>query len=115
MSDEEIVNPKPEIEESCKPKCIKAWLEYEVRTTSAGILYLALAVCGFGRSIKDAAVCGMKCVLIGLEILISSVDDGAGVPKACSRRYHWRSSLYWSGRSKLILFLCTVKAHKMYA
>ncbi len=30
MDEEESVNPKPEIEESCKPKCIKAWLEYEV-------------------------------------------------------------------------------------
>lgn len=30
MSDD-VVNPKPEIEEGCKPKCIKAWLEYEVR------------------------------------------------------------------------------------
>ncbi|KAI8106031.1 hypothetical protein M9435_000581 [Picochlorum sp. BPE23] len=29
MDEEEAVNPKPEIEESCKPKCIKAWLEYE--------------------------------------------------------------------------------------
>ena len=30
MSDEEVINPKPEIEEACKPSCIKAWLQYEV-------------------------------------------------------------------------------------
>jgi hypothetical protein len=35
MDEEEAVNPKPEIEESCKPKCIKAWLEYEVRNFSS--------------------------------------------------------------------------------
>jgi len=30
MSEEEPVCPKPEIEEACKPKCIKLWLEYQV-------------------------------------------------------------------------------------
>lgn len=30
MSDEEPVNPKPELEEACKPRCIKALLEYQV-------------------------------------------------------------------------------------
>ena len=30
MADEEVINPKPEIEEACKPSCIKAWLQYEV-------------------------------------------------------------------------------------
>eukprot|EP00249_Psilotum_nudum_P006522 c19844_g1_i1 orf=171-386(+) len=31
MSDEadELVDPKPEIEELCKPKCVKQWLEYQ--------------------------------------------------------------------------------------
>jgi len=30
MSDEEPLNPKPELEEACKPRCIKALLEYQV-------------------------------------------------------------------------------------
>ena len=29
MADEEPVNPQLEVEESCKPQCVKAWLEYE--------------------------------------------------------------------------------------
>jgi ubiquinol-cytochrome c reductase subunit 6 len=31
MSDEEPVDPKAEIEDSCKPRCIKSYLEYKVR------------------------------------------------------------------------------------
>lgn len=30
MSDEDPVCPKPEIEESCKPKCVKYLLQYQV-------------------------------------------------------------------------------------
>lgn len=30
MADEEPVNPQIEVEESCKPQCVKAWLEYQV-------------------------------------------------------------------------------------
>eukprot|EP00240_Pyramimonas_obovata_P019041 CAMPEP_0118933272 /NCGR_PEP_ID=MMETSP1169-20130426/11860_1 /TAXON_ID=36882 /ORGANISM="Pyramimonas obovata, Strain CCMP722" /LENGTH=69 /DNA_ID=CAMNT_0006876011 /DNA_START=82 /DNA_END=291 /DNA_ORIENTATION=+ len=29
MSDEEPVDPKPEIEEACKPRCVKALLAYQ--------------------------------------------------------------------------------------
>ncbi|KAL4423424.1 hypothetical protein ABPG77_010002 [Micractinium sp. CCAP 211/92] len=29
MADEEPVNPQIEVEESCKPQCVKAWLEYQ--------------------------------------------------------------------------------------
>ena len=29
MADEEIVNPKPEIEEACRPQCVKSLLAYE--------------------------------------------------------------------------------------
>ena len=29
MAEEEIVNPKPEIEEACRPQCVKALLAYE--------------------------------------------------------------------------------------
>lgn len=28
MADEEV-NPQIEVEESCKPQCVKAWLEYQ--------------------------------------------------------------------------------------
>ena len=31
MSDDEPVNPKPEIEEKCRPACVKHWIAYEVR------------------------------------------------------------------------------------
>lgn len=33
MSDEEVVCPKPELEETCKPQCIKYFLEYQVHLT----------------------------------------------------------------------------------
>ena len=29
MADEEPVNPRPEIEEACRPQCVKPMLEYE--------------------------------------------------------------------------------------
>lgn len=29
MAEEEPVNPQQEVEESCKPQCVKAWLEYQ--------------------------------------------------------------------------------------
>jgi ubiquinol-cytochrome c reductase subunit 6 len=29
MADEEVINPKPLVEEKCKPQCIKAFLKYE--------------------------------------------------------------------------------------
>jgi hypothetical protein len=35
MADEEPVNPQIEVEESCKPQCVKAWLEYQVRLSPA--------------------------------------------------------------------------------
>ena len=31
MADEEPVNPQLEVEESCKPQCVKLLLEYQVR------------------------------------------------------------------------------------
>jgi hypothetical protein len=40
MSEEEPVNPKPELEEACKPACIKAWLEYQVRRSEAQSSYI---------------------------------------------------------------------------
>ena len=33
MAEEEIVNPRPEIEEACRPQCVKALLAYEQCTT----------------------------------------------------------------------------------
>lgn len=38
MAEEEPVNPQIEVEESCKPQCVKALLAYQVR-----------AVCGPSR------------------------------------------------------------------
>jgi hypothetical protein len=36
MADEEPVNTQLEVEEACKPQCVKAWLEYQASRAAAG-------------------------------------------------------------------------------
>ena len=36
MADEEPVNPQIEVEEACKPQCVKAWLVYQASPSADG-------------------------------------------------------------------------------
>lgn len=50
MADEEVVCPKPELEERCKPRCVKYLLEYEVNVMALFLWHIAmrgfLLLCG---------------------------------------------------------------------
>lgn len=57
MSDEEPVSPQGEVEESCKPQCVKAWLEYQASAARWGVLDPPAphAQCTWGRGTTIAA------------------------------------------------------------
>lgn len=38
--EEEVVDPKPEVEDSCKPRCVKQLLSYEVRHLFGNLIML---------------------------------------------------------------------------
>ena len=66
MADEEPVNPQIELEEACKPQCVKALLEYQVRGQRLIIINLMTLCHGFfgmapwflQRLFTDAIVAG---------------------------------------------------------
>ena len=47
MADEEPVCPKPQIEESCRPRCVKALLELQVCRVIEEIPKVVLFACDF--------------------------------------------------------------------
>jgi len=125
MSDD-VVNPKPEIEEACKPKCIKAWLEYEVRAfqvdrspfdvhkctclmvkwnaerlkrvIAGHTLTLRCSVHLLAQTVPCPYLVPDTVSDVPLDSLTSKVCEcSVGLPKESSRRYHRRGSLHRTG------------------